>query len=77
MPVSIRLEEDIERRLDGLAKATGRTKAFYIRQAITEYLQDMEDAYLAKAELEAVQAGRSKTTSLDDLLHRYDLPVSS
>ncbi|WP_029012102.1 type II toxin-antitoxin system RelB family antitoxin [Niveispirillum irakense] len=76
MPVSIRLEEDIERRLDGLAKATGRTKAFYIRQAITEYLQDMEDAYLAKAELEAVQAGRSETTSLDDLLHRYDLPVS-
>ncbi len=72
MPVSIRLEADIERRLEGLAKATGRTKAFYIRQAITEHLQDLEDAYLAQAELEAVQAGRARTTPLDDLLRRYD-----
>lgn len=76
MPVSIRLEADIERRLEGLAKATGRSKAFYIRQAITEHLQDMEDAYLAQAELEAVKAGRVKPTSLDDLLRRYDQTMS-
>lgn len=72
MPVSIRLEADIERRLEALAKTTGRTKAFYIRQAITEHLQDLEAAYLAQAELEAVQAGRARTTPLDDLLRRYD-----
>ena len=30
-----------------MAKKTGRTKTFYAREAILEYLQDMEDYYLA------------------------------
>lgn len=71
MPVSIRLDADIENRLDALAKATGRSKAFYIREAIQEHLEDMEDAYIAQAELEAVRAGRSTTTSLEELVRRY------
>ena len=36
--LAIRLPEDIESRLDFLAKATGRTKTFYAREAILEYL---------------------------------------
>ncbi|MFV3130392.1 DUF6290 family protein [Niveispirillum sp. KHB5.9] len=71
MPVSIRLDADIESRLDALAKATGRSKAFYIREAIEKHMEDMEDAYLAQAELEAVRAGRSTTTSLEELMRRY------
>lgn len=71
MPVSIRLDADIENRLDALAKATGRSKAFYIREAIQEHLEDMEDAYIAQAELEAVRTGRSTTTSLEELMRRY------
>jgi len=40
--LAIRLPEDIEARLETLAKRTGRSKTFYARQAILEYLEDME-----------------------------------
>lgn len=46
--LAIRLPEDIETRLDNLAKRTGRSKTFYARAAIMEYLEDMEDLYLAE-----------------------------
>lgn len=45
--LAIRLDADIEQRLEVLAKKTGRTKTFYAREAIVEYLEDMEDYYLA------------------------------
>ena len=32
--LALRLSADIEARLDALAKATGRTKSFYAREAI-------------------------------------------
>jgi len=46
--LALRLPPDIEERLSVLAKKTGRTKSFYAREAIMEYLEDMEDYYLAK-----------------------------
>jgi RHH-type transcriptional regulator, rel operon repressor / antitoxin RelB len=45
--LAIRLDPETEERLAKLAKKTGRTKTFYAREAILEYLQDMEDYYLA------------------------------
>jgi RHH-type rel operon transcriptional repressor/antitoxin RelB len=46
-PLSIRISEETAKRLDRLARETGRTKAFYIRKLIEENLEDMEDYYLA------------------------------
>ena len=45
--LAIRLSPDIEERLDQLSKKTGRTKTYYAREAIVEYLDDLEDYYLA------------------------------
>ena len=39
--LAIRLSAEIEQRLERLAKKTGRTKTFYAREAILEYLEDM------------------------------------
>ncbi len=50
--LAIRLPEDIEQRLTELAKKTGRTKTYYARQAILEYLDDLEDYYLAASRVE-------------------------
>ena len=45
--LAIRLDPNIEERLTKLAEKTGRTKTFYAREAIEEYIEDMEDYYLA------------------------------
>ena len=50
--LAIRLDTKTEKRLDRLAKKTGRTKTYYAREAIIEHLEDMEDAYLAIERLE-------------------------
>lgn len=67
MPISIRLEAGIEARLEALAKATGRTKAFYVREAIQSHLDDLEDLYLAEQRLSDNRAGRSKTYTLEEV----------
>lgn len=73
MATSIRLPAELEQRLDNLAARTGRTKAFYLRRAIAEYLDDMEDLYLAEKELKAVRAGVSPTYSLEDVMRAHGL----
>ena len=50
--LAIRLPEEIENRLTELAAKTGRTKTFYVREAILEYIDDIEDKYLAITRLE-------------------------
>ena len=71
--LAIRLPPEIEKRLEALAKRTGRTKSFYARAAILEYLDDLEDVYLAERELEAVRSGDVETVSLEDMMNRYDV----
>lgn len=65
--LAIRLPDDIEARLEALAKATGRTKTYYAREAILEHLDDLEDIYLAEKTLEQVRRGEMATHSLDDV----------
>jgi RHH-type transcriptional regulator, rel operon repressor / antitoxin RelB len=61
MPTSIRLPDDIEHRLDFLARQTGRTNAFYIREMILEKIDDIEDYYLAADILARVRKGEEPT----------------
>ncbi len=65
--LAIRLPDDIELRLGNLAKKTGRTKTFYAREAILEYLDDLEDLYLAEKRLSNITNGKSKTIKLNQL----------
>ncbi|MHB1669898.1 type II toxin-antitoxin system RelB family antitoxin [Thiomonas sp.] len=67
MPISIRLPEEVERRLNELAAKTGRSKTFYATEAILEHLDDIEDLYLAEQELTEIRAGRSQTYSLEEV----------
>jgi RHH-type rel operon transcriptional repressor/antitoxin RelB len=71
--LAIRLPEKIEKRLDRLAKRTGRTKTYYAREAILQHLDDLEDIYIAERRLEAVRSGRSKPTSLEKVMRRYGM----
>ena len=71
MPTSIRLADDQEKRLATLAKVTGRTKAYYLRELIRRGLDELEDYYLAAATLERVRKGEEKTYAAADV--RRDL----
>ena len=47
--LAIRLPDSIEERLNSLALETGRSKTALAREAILEYIDDLEDYYLAEA----------------------------
>lgn len=65
--LAIRLPAEVESRLDALAKATGRTKTYYAREAILEHLEDLEDLYLAEQRLSDNRAGKSQAYTLDEV----------
>ena len=67
--VAVRLTKEIEDRLTSLAEKTGRTKSFYIRQALEEHLEEMEDACLAEERYRTL----GKTISLDELLNESEV----
>jgi len=70
---ALRLPPNLEKRLDDLAKATGRSKSFYARMAIIEYVGDLEDIYLAAKRLEDHRACRADSISLEDMMNQHGL----
>ena len=73
MALSIRLPGDVEDRLKTLAAKTGRTKSFYITEAICEHIEDLEDLSLAEARMIDLRAGRTKTVPLEEVMKRYGM----
>jgi RHH-type rel operon transcriptional repressor/antitoxin RelB len=61
--LALRLPPEIEKRLDQLAKKTGRSKSFYAREAILRHLEDLEDYHLARRRL----ARDTKRVTLEEL----------
>jgi RHH-type rel operon transcriptional repressor/antitoxin RelB len=73
MSVSLRLPDDLSQRLTNLATQTGRSKTFYMLEAIRQHMDDLEELYLAEQRLSDVRSGRSATYSIDDVERRLGL----
>jgi len=43
--ISVRLPKEMEDRINNLAKSTQRPKSFFVKEALANYLEDMEDYY--------------------------------
>ena len=71
--LTVRLSEDIEDRLNNLAKTTNRPKSFYVREALERSIEDIEDIYLAEKRLEDIRAGKSKTVPLAEVMKRHGM----
>lgn len=67
--LAIKLPEEIENRLAELAAKTGRTKTYYVREAILEHLDELEEKYLAIERLEEP----GKRWTLDEVEKGIDL----
>ena len=65
--LSIRIPDDILERLESMAVQTGRTKAFYVKEAVLNHLEDLEDIYVAEQRLANIKAGLSVTHTLDEV----------
>ncbi len=72
-PISVRLDPELEARLERLAQRTGRTKTFYVREAIAAQIEDMEDLYLAERVADRVARGEEATVSLDELAREFEV----
>jgi RHH-type rel operon transcriptional repressor/antitoxin RelB len=70
--LSVRLPKEIEDRLDTLARSTGRTKAYYVRAAILEKLEDLEDIYLAEQVLERIRKGEEEVIGAEEFWRGLD-----
>jgi RHH-type rel operon transcriptional repressor/antitoxin RelB len=51
--IAVRLPKELEERLTALAQKTGRSKSYHVRQALLQYLEDLEDHHLAEEHLES------------------------
>ena len=71
--LAIRLPLSVEKRLEKLARRTGRTKTYYVREAILEHLKDIEDLYLAEGALERIRSGKERTVPLKNAMKRHGL----
>jgi RHH-type rel operon transcriptional repressor/antitoxin RelB len=45
---SIRLDKQLDARLERLARVTGRSKSFYVNQALEEQIQVLESRFVAR-----------------------------
>lgn len=64
--LGIRLEPELEKKLNSLARQTGRSKSYYAREAIRQFLEDREDYLKGIAALER----RESTIPLEELERR-------
>jgi RHH-type transcriptional regulator, rel operon repressor / antitoxin RelB len=63
------LSPKTEARLNRLAKRTGRTKAYYAKKAIEDFLEEQEDYFVALSRLEEKLPG----VPLDEVVKKLGL----
>ncbi|HET7174235.1 MAG TPA: type II toxin-antitoxin system VapB family antitoxin [Nocardioidaceae bacterium] len=67
MALSIRLTPEDDARLAELARRTGRSKTFYVREAIHEHLDDLEERFWADAVVREWEESGKESRAADEL----------
>ncbi len=65
--ISVRLHEALKGRLERIARRTGHSKSFHVRQALIAQLPDLEDLYFARKVAKRVAVGRERAIPLEQL----------
>ena len=65
--ISVVLPEDLTARLQALCERTGKSEISYVLEAVNEYLEDIEDVYIAEQRLADIRSGRSRTYTLEEV----------
>ena len=64
---ALRMPEDLAARYDRLAKSTGRTKTYYMNEALADSIDRFEYEYGILKDIEDYRAGRLMTYSLAEV----------
>lgn len=64
---AIRAPEDVMDRYTRLAKRTGRSRSFYVNEALADSIDQLEYEYGILKQVEDYRAGRLETYSLDEV----------
>ena len=68
--LSVRLPEDLEFRLNEISKLTKHSKSFFVKEALTQYLEDLEDFHTS---LKILNDPKTKYYSIDEAKEYLDL----
>ncbi len=71
--VSFRTSPDLKQRVSFLAKKTRRSTSFYYNLLLEEYLDELEDIYLAEEVAAEIKSGKQKTYSADEVYKELGL----
>ena len=64
---SVKLSEETARKLNELAARTGRSKSFYLRQAVEDNIDRLLWEYDLIDRAEKVRTGQSRTYDIDEV----------
>lgn len=67
--MSVRLPETIDMQLAQLCALTKRSKSFYVKEALTRYLEDMSDYFIA---MDRLSRPNRKTYTTKELLKELE-----
>ncbi|MGV9189396.1 type II toxin-antitoxin system RelB family antitoxin [Arcanobacterium canis] len=67
VPTAVRLPADLLARYDALAKSTGRSRTYYVTEALQESISQLEYEYGILNKVEQYRKGHLETVTLDDL----------
>lgn len=64
---ALRIPSDLSARYEKLAQNTGRTKTFYMKEALTESIDHLEYVYGILKDVEDARAGKLETYSIEEV----------
>ena len=64
---SMRIPTELNARYSRLAKETGRSKSFYVNEALADSIDRLEYEYGLMKKVEDFRAGKLETVTLDEL----------
>ena len=71
--LEIQLPKCIEARLCRLAKETGRSETALVKEALDQYLDDLEDVYLSDKVVQRIRDGSEDVVSSEEMTQILDL----
>lgn len=69
---TINLDEKEYERLDRLARQTKRSKAFFVKEALKRYLDDVEEVFLLQRSMERLAFGEEELVPFEEVKKRLE-----